>query len=70
MNEPTVEVKLEPCPTCGGAGKMPARVATAGMSRSVESGGICEQCKGRGKLVRDVPLKDLPDLMQHPDSFR
>jgi len=39
------------------------------MSRSVESGRLCEQCKGRGKIVRDVPLKELPGLMQHPDSF-
>ncbi len=68
--EPTVEVKLDPCPDCGGNGSLPPRVTTAGMSRSVESGGRCDRCRGDGKIVRNVPLTELRGLLDRPEDFR
>jgi DnaJ-class molecular chaperone len=68
--EPTVEVKLDPCPDCKGNGRKPPRVESVGMSRSMETGGVCERCDGQSKIVRHVPLSELRGLLDRPDEFR
>lgn len=67
--EPTIEVKLDPCPDCRGR-PLPPRVESDGMTRRTESGGNCKLCDGQGKIVRDVPLTELSGLLERPDEFR
>jgi RecJ-like exonuclease len=69
-DEPTVEVKLDPCPDCGGTGNRPVRVETAGRVRSEEAGGLCERCRGKARITRQVPLSELRHLLDHPEEFR
>jgi len=51
-----------------------ARVESDGMIGRTERGGTCERCRGNGngngKIVRDVPLTELPGLLERPDEFR
>lgn len=49
---------------------MPPRVETDGMTRSTVSGGICKRCGGERKIVRDVPLTELRELLERPDELR
>jgi DnaJ-class molecular chaperone len=69
-SEPTIEVKLDPCPDCEGKGSKPPRVETDGQSRSLESGGSCTRCEGQGNIIRDVPLSELGSLIERPHEFR
>lgn len=49
---------------------MPPRVETDGMTRSVEAGGVCERCAGQGKISRNVSLRELRTLLDHPENFQ
>jgi DnaJ-class molecular chaperone len=70
-DEPTIEVKLDPCPDCKGKGSMEPRVENDGSTRRVESGGTCGRCGGKGSITRDVTLTELRGLLeQPPDDFR
>ncbi len=69
MGEPTVTVTQQPCPTCGGSGEPEPIVSMDKFQRTMSVGGICPDCKGGRKIVRQVPLSELRELLADPSRF-
>lgn len=72
VGEPTIEVKIDRAPTAAATIIAAARVESDGMIGRTGRGGTCERGNGNGngKIVRDVPLTELPGLLERPDEFR